>query len=162
MAPSTPSPFRGRARVGETTMPPTPNKTTRLHARELRKNMTDAERHLWQKLRGRQLAGIKFRRQHPIGPYIADFASLEIRLIIELDGGQHAQQQQYDQQRSAFLQNQGYRILRFWNHDVLQNTDGVLQEIIKHIQNPPYRKTQHPPSPKNDPLNPLPFQKNAP
>ena len=117
-------------------MPPTPNKKTLL-ARELRKNMTDAERHLWQKLRGRQLAGIKFRRQHPIGPYIADFASLEIRLIIELDGGQHAQQQQYDQQRSAFLQNQGYRILRFWNHDVLQNTDGVLQEIIKHIQNPP-------------------------
>ena len=105
-------------------------------ARELRKDMTDAEHRLWRRLRGGQLHGIKFRRQYVIGSYIADFAAPEIRLIIELDGGQHADQQAYDQQRSLFLQHQGYRVLRFWNHDVLQHTESVMTEILKHCQLP--------------------------
>ena len=103
-------------------------------ARELRKNMTEAEHCLWQHLRGGQLQGIKFRRQFVIGSYIADFAAPEIKLVIELDGGQHAAQQTYDQQRSQFLQNQGYQVLRFWNHDVLQQTEAVMTEILKHCQ----------------------------
>ena len=105
-------------------------------ARELRKEMTDAERRLWQHLRGGQLHGIRFRRQYVIGNYIADFAAPEIRLIIELDGGQHATQQRYDHQRTAFLQNRGYCALRYWNHDVLQQTGVVLAEILKHCQTP--------------------------
>ena len=105
-------------------------------ARELRKDMTDTEHRLWRRLRGGQLHGIKFRRQYVIGSYIADFAAPEIRLIIELDGGQHADQQAYDQQRSLFLQHQGYRVLRFWNHDVLQQTESVMTEILKHCQLP--------------------------
>ena len=103
-------------------------------ARELRKSMTDAERRLWRYLRSEQLNGIRFRRQYVIGNYITDFASPEIRLIVELDGGQHAIQQAYDQQRSAFLQSQGYRVLRFWNHDVLQQTESVLAEIRQYCQ----------------------------
>ena len=103
-------------------------------ARELRKDMTDAERHVWQHLRGRRLHGIRFRRQYVIGNYIADFAAPEIRLIIELDGGQHATQQPYDQQRTLFLQSRGYRVLRFWNHDALQQTEAVLAEILRHCQ----------------------------
>lgn len=102
------------------------------YAQKLRHNMTNAERRLWQKIRGRQLGNIKFRRQYVIGNYIADFAAPENRLIIELDGGQHTERQLYDQQRSTFLQAQGYRVLRFWNHDVLQRTDAVLAEILKH------------------------------
>jgi len=105
-------------------------------ARELRKDMTDAEHRLWRHLHGGQQHGIKFRRQYIIGNYIADFAAPEIKLVIELDGGQHAAQQTYDQQRSQFLQNQGYRVLRFWNHDVLQQTEAVMTEISKHCQLP--------------------------
>ena len=103
-------------------------------ARQLRKNMTDAERHLWQRLRGKQLSSIKFRRQQSIGKYIVDFVSFEQRLVIELDGGQHALQEDYDAVRSAFLQKQGYRVLRFWNHDVLQQTEAVLESILLHCQ----------------------------
>ncbi|WP_314777625.1 DUF559 domain-containing protein [Cardiobacterium hominis] len=103
-------------------------------ARKLRKRMTDAERRLWRHLRSEQLDGIRFRRQYVIGGYIADFAAPEIRLIIELDGGQHAMQQAYDQQRSAFLQSQGYHVLRFWNHDVLQRTENVLAKIRQYCQ----------------------------
>ena len=108
------------------------NEKLQNYARKLRHDMTDAERCLWQKIRGRQLGNIKFRRQYVIGNYIADFAAPEIHLIIELDGGQHTERQLYDQQRSLFLQSQGYRVLRFWNHDVLQRTDAVLAEILKH------------------------------
>lgn len=103
-------------------------------ARQLRKNMTDAERHLWQRLRSKQLHGIKFRRQQSIGEYIVDFVSFKQRLVIELDGGQHALQEDYDAVRSAFLQKQGYRVLRFWNHDVLQQTEAVLESILLHCQ----------------------------
>lgn len=98
-------------------------------ARNLRKNQTDAEKLLWSRLRSRQLEGCKFRRQEVIEPYIVDFVCLEPKLIIELDGGQHAGQQVQDEQRSLFLQGLGYRVMRFWNHEVLRETDAVLEAI---------------------------------
>ncbi len=98
-------------------------------ARTLRKQATDAEQHLWKRLRSRQLDGHKFRRQTPVGPYVVDFLCLEHRLVIELDGGQHADRQEKDQARSARLAGWGFRVLRFWNHEVLGNTEGVLEEI---------------------------------
>ena len=121
-------------RSGIKTMRTTRDLKLQNFARELRKSMTDAERRLWRYLRSEQLNGIRFRRQYVIGNYITDFAAPEIRLIVELDGGQHAIQQAYDQQRSAFLQSQGYRVLRFWNHDVLQQTESVLAEIRQYCQ----------------------------
>jgi very-short-patch-repair endonuclease len=102
-------------------------------ARALRKNQTDAEKLLWYRLRNRQLADCKFRRQQVIGPYIADFLCLEPKLIIELDGGQHATQQDQDQQRTRFLESLGYKVLRFWNHEVLNDTDAVLEVIRRAI-----------------------------
>ena len=103
-------------------------------ARDLREEATDAERRIWNKLRDRQIANAKFKRQQPIGQYIVDFCCHEGRLIVELDGGQHAQQQKkYDEKRDAFLEAQGYRVMRFWNHDVLQNTDAVLQTIYNYL-----------------------------
>ena len=98
-------------------------------ARALRKNQTDAEKLLWYRLRNRQLADCKFRRQQVIGPYIADFLCLEPKLIIELDGGQHATQQDQDEQRTRFLESLGYRVLRFWNHDVIRDIESVLDAI---------------------------------
>jgi very-short-patch-repair endonuclease len=103
-------------------------------ARKLRRTLTDAERAMWFLLRDRRLAGVKFRRQFPIGPYVADFASIQQRLIIELDGGQHADSER-DARRSAFLAADGWRVLRFWNNDALSNTDGVL-EAIQHALTP--------------------------
>jgi very-short-patch-repair endonuclease len=103
-----------------------------VRARQLRANATDAEALLWQRLRSRQLAGYKFRRQHPVGVFFADFACIEARLVVELDGGQHAsaEGQLSDERRSAALAAQGYVVLRFWNHDVLQQTDVVLERIL--------------------------------
>ena len=98
-------------------------------ARNLRKNQTDAERLLWNRIRNRQLSGCKFRRQQVIEPYIVDFVCLVPKLIIELDGGQHASQREQDERRSLFLQSLGYRVLRFWNHDVLREPDAVLESI---------------------------------
>ncbi|CAA9889672.1 conserved hypothetical protein [Candidatus Methylobacter favarea] len=98
-------------------------------ARALRKNQTDVELLLWQQLRNRRLCGYKFRRQFPIAAYVADFACLELKLIIELDGGQHADQVSYDNQRSLFLEQRGFKVIRFWNNDVIQNTTGILEAI---------------------------------
>src|SRR5215813_9567734 len=98
-------------------------------AKELRKNSTDAERALWRQLRAHRLVGYKFRRQQPIGQYIVDFVCFEKHLIIELDGGQHAEQVAYDGERSAWLQSQGFQILRFWNHEVLQDTETVMEVV---------------------------------
>lgn len=92
--------------------------------------MTEAERCLWRAIRGRQLLGCRFRRQHPIGPYITDFACVDQALVIELDGGQHQDQLEYDHQRSLFLAARSWRVLRFWNNDVLSNLDGVLATIV--------------------------------
>jgi very-short-patch-repair endonuclease len=100
-------------------------------AKALRKNSTDAEGLLWGKLRGRQLEGTKFRRQQPIDDYIVDFVSFEQQLVIELDGGQHARMKERDRERDRILEESGFRVLRFWNNDVLNNTDGVLQVVRK-------------------------------
>jgi len=105
------------------------------NARDLRKNQTDAERLLWQYLRNRQLCGQKFRRQFPIDSYIVDFVCLEVKLIVELDGGQHAKQIEYDQHRTEQLQKRGFKVIRFWNNDVLQNNAGVLESIRQEILN---------------------------
>jgi very-short-patch-repair endonuclease len=98
-------------------------------ARALRSGMTDAEQRLWNSIRGKQLLGHKFRRQHPIAPCIADFACLELKLVIELDGGQHQAQVTYDERRTAFMRMHGWTVLRFWNNDVLGNLEGVLATI---------------------------------
>lgn len=99
-----------------------------LRARRLRRDSTGAERLLWRKLR-EAFPTAKFRRQSPVGPYIADFLSCRHKLIVEVDGGQHALRQVKDERRTAFLETQGHRVMRFWNNDVLQNSDGVLQVI---------------------------------
>jgi very-short-patch-repair endonuclease len=102
-------------------------------ARKLRRNRTDAESRLWYHLRGRRLEGFKFRTQFPIGDYVADFCCEEARLVVELDGSQHADSET-DPIRSAALEAAGYQILRFWNNDVFQNTDGVLQMIADTLR----------------------------
>ena len=99
-------------------------------ARNLRRYQTDAEKRLWRYLRNRGLEGRKFRRQHPVGPYIVDFACLEKRLIIELDGGQHALQSEKDAERTEYLESRGFRVLRFWNNQVLKETSAVLEVIL--------------------------------
>ena len=106
------------------------------NARALRAGATDAERKLWQHLRSRQLHGLKFLRQLPIAGYIADFACVEARIVIELDGGQHLDRQAYDAERARKLAINGYRVLRFWNDDVLLRTQDVLDEI--HRQSRPH------------------------
>lgn len=106
--------------------------TAQANARILRRDMTDAERRLWSRIRGEQL-GVKFRRQHPVGPYIADFTSLSPRLMIELDGSQHQEQQRYDTQREAFFREQGYEVLRFPSNAPFINLEGVLQVIISRL-----------------------------
>jgi len=93
--------------------------------------MTFAEQKLWQALRGRQIEGCRFRRQHPIGPYIADFACLDKSLVIELDGGQHQERMEYDERRTAFLESLGWKVLRFWNNEVMSNLDGVLASVAE-------------------------------
>lgn len=113
------------------------------NARSLRSNLTDAERRLWSRLRGRQLNGFKFRRQYPVAGYIADFACVESKLIVELDGGQHAEQAHYDEQRTRRIETNGYRVLRYWNDEVLKRTDDVLEDILRKALTPPQ------PSPAN-------------
>jgi primosomal protein N' (replication factor Y) len=95
-------------------------------SQQLRRNMTDAERALWRELRHDQL-GRRFRRQYPVPPYIADFACVEAKLIVEVDGGQHADS--HEQERREYLHKPGWRILHFWNNDIFQNRTGVLQTI---------------------------------
>jgi very-short-patch-repair endonuclease len=100
-------------------------------AKQLRVNSTDAEYRLWQHIRNRQLDGWKFRRQMPFDHYIADFVCAELKLIIEIDGGQHAEVGLYDAERTKYLQSEGYQLVRFWNNEVLGNTDGVLERIAE-------------------------------
>ena len=101
-----------------------------LTARDLRRHMTAPERLLWYFLRAKRFSGRKFRRQHPIGPFIADFACVEHRLVIEADGGQHAESVS-DMSRTRWLENAGWRVMRFWNEDIMRRTDDVLEEIRK-------------------------------
>ncbi|MDP2618933.1 MAG: endonuclease domain-containing protein [Hyphomicrobiales bacterium] len=116
----------------------------RAHAKRMRSTMSDAERALWQRLRAHRFRGLGFRRQVPVGPYIADFVCQEARLVIELDGGQHgvAGEVLHDRRRTAWLAGRGYRILRFWNDEVLKNMDGVLRRIEEELRDtPPSRST---------------------
>jgi BirA family biotin operon repressor/biotin-[acetyl-CoA-carboxylase] ligase len=102
------------------------------NARDLRANMTDSERKLWSKLRAEQL-GVKFRRQHPLGNYIADFACLSPKLIVELDGSQHAARATYDAHRERFFRDHGFEVLRFATDEPLRNMDGVLAVIVEQL-----------------------------
>jgi very-short-patch-repair endonuclease len=124
-------------------------------AKRLRADSTDAERKLWARLRDRRLLGFKFVRQQPIGRYIADFACRDADLIIELDGGQHGGEQAitYDEERTRLIAERGYRVVRFWNNDVLTNADGVLQVIAGELQkapSPSLRYAKSDPSPKGE------------
>ena len=105
-------------------------------SRRLRAEMTDAEVRLWVRLRGKQIGGHRFRRQVPVGPYIVDFACVKAQLIVEVDGSQHLTLKG-DEERTAWLESRGFRMLRFWNNDVLQHTDGVLEAIrVALLQTP--------------------------
>ena len=101
---------------------------TNPHAGELRRNATDAEQRLWHHLRNRSLGGFKFRRQVTIGPYVADFACMECNVVVEADGGQHGPEA--DRDRTADLKRLGWQVVRFWNHDILNQTDAVLTTIL--------------------------------
>ncbi|MCX7607658.1 MAG: endonuclease domain-containing protein [Anaerolineales bacterium] len=104
-------------------------------ARQLRKALTPAERKLWAVLRGDKL-GVNFRRQHAIGPYIADFCCVKKKLIIELDGGQHLKQREYDEERTRVLKSLGYRVIRFWNDEVMKDIEGVIHAIRLALAEP--------------------------
>ena len=103
--------------------------------RKLRALQTEAEKKIWSRLRNRQLAGFKFRRQYPIPPYIVDFVCLEARLILEIDGGQHALRQDADERRTAALESRGFQVVRFWNNEVLSTTDAVLDRVLQVLAN---------------------------
>jgi very-short-patch-repair endonuclease len=108
------------------------------HAREMRKIRTEAEEKLWAKLRAKRFHSMKFRNQVPFsGDYIADFVCPSAKLIIELDGSQHADQKHYDEKRTLFFEQQGYSVLRFWNNNVLHNIEGVLEAILAAIMQSP-------------------------
>lgn len=130
---STPSPLRERAGVRA--------KLTKQLSKNLRKNLTKAEIKIWRHLKNRAMAGFKFRRQCPIGPYIVDFVCLEKMVVIEIDGGQHADQLKKDARRTAYLKSRGFEVLRFWNNEVLVDTDVVLSTILTVLVNSPSSPT---------------------
>jgi len=103
------------------------------NARHLRKTQTDAERRLWQLLRNRSLEGCKFRQQHPVGSYICDFFCIDRQLVIEVDGGQHAERIESEEERTSYLESRGYTVMRFWNHEVLTETEAVLEKVLNMI-----------------------------
>ncbi len=105
-------------------------------ARRLRSTSTDVERALWERLRARRLKGLKFRRQFPLSGYVADFVCIEAKLIIELDGGQHAERLAQDAHRTSVLEKSGFRVLRFWDNDVLKELEAVLDEILRAVEVP--------------------------
>ena len=111
--------------------------TQKSKAQLLRKNQTVTEKQLWRYLRNKQLAGFKFRRQHEVGVYIVDFVCPEKRLIVELDGGQHLEQFDYDLKRTGFLERKGYQVIRFWNNEVINELEMVLEEIIRKLESLP-------------------------
>jgi very-short-patch-repair endonuclease len=104
--------------------------------RKLRRDQTDAERTLWARLRSKQLRGAKFRRQQLIGPYIVDFINFDSRLVLEIDGSQHNEEEmrQKDEDRTMWLRERGYQVLRFWDNEVLQNVDSVLERILAALK----------------------------
>jgi very-short-patch-repair endonuclease len=118
-------------------------------ARQLRSRMTDAERKLWFALKDRRFAAVKFRRQVPVGPYVADFLCFDLRLIVEVDGGQHAESAR-DVERDKWLAHNEFRVVRFWNNDVLKNLEGVLTILAEEIDRTPHPTSSlrsTPPSP---------------
>ncbi|GLK59262.1 endonuclease [Azotobacter vinelandii] len=114
-------------------------------ARALRRGMTEAEQRLWYHLRAHRFLGLKFRRQAPLGRYIVDFVCMELRLIVELDGGQHAGQVAYDRRRDDWLRERDFTVLRFWNHQALQQTEAVLERIRLGVEQA--RARSSPPTP---------------
>jgi very-short-patch-repair endonuclease len=126
----------GELEGGKMPRPQRSNPKTKHHAVELRKEMTPAERKLWSRLRNDQL-GVNFRRQHAIGQYIPDFCSPKAKLIIELDGSQHLEQEDYDKERTKYLESQGYKVVRFWNKDVMNDIEGVILAIKHALENEP-------------------------
>jgi bifunctional enzyme CysN/CysC len=143
-----PSHRRGEARRGASDYHTYPISDTKKFARKLRKEMTSAEQIIWGLLRGKQL-GIKFRKQHPVGPYIADFACLNPKIIIELDGSQHANEHNLakDKKRSEFLNSQGFKVIRFWNNEVFENIDSVVETIYNSFNFE--QESSHPNPPPN-------------
>ena len=139
---TTPSPDKGRAGEGFRSAQQSPKfhpyaKHLTTYARANRKEPTPAENLLWQKvLRNRQFHGYKFLRQKPIGPYIADFYCAELNLVIEIDGDSHAEQAQYDAERSVFLASQGVHVLRYANRDVLGNLPGIYEHLQTQLKTP--------------------------
>ena len=115
-------------------------------AKQLRANQTEAERRLWNLVRNKRLAGARFRRQHPIGPYYADLFCFSAKLVVELDGSHHAEPDKatHDEIRTKWLTERGYRVLRFWNVDVFKNPDGVLETIMNALEQS--RPVQEPPA----------------
>lgn len=111
-------------------------------AKRLRKKLTETEKYLWNYLRNKQIDRFKFRRQQPIGKYIVDFINFEKKLVIEVDGGQHSIYKKKDVIRDKYLKKEGYKVLRFWDNEVLNNIEGVLEMIINNLS----------PSPKFSPL----------
>jgi len=104
------------------------------HAKQLHRNMTPAEAKLWTYLRAHRMIDVHFRNQHAIGKYVVDFCAPRRKLIIELDGSQHFEQEEYDAERTAFLETKGYRILRFWNNEVINDIEGVLRAIALALE----------------------------
>jgi len=133
-----PSPLAGEGKLSRSDSRERGRRISKLRARakDMRSDATDAEHRLWQIVRAHRFAGFKFRRQVPIDFYIADFVCFAQRLIIELDGGQHAASTR-DQDRDAYLQGQGFRVLRIWNNDLFENEEGVTETILSALQQPP-------------------------
>lgn len=129
-----PSPWGG---VGEGLLDKAYDRSPTIRARALPNDPTEAEKHLWRAIRSRQLMGTRFNRQVPIGPYICDFVSRARKLIVEVDGGQHAAALDQDRQRSDFLTARGYRVIRFWNNDVPGNIEGVVEMIMRALEDMP-------------------------
>ena len=105
-----------------------------IHAKRMRYAPTEADSTLWRQLRAGRLADYKFKRQQPVGNFIVDFVCFEQKLVVEVDGGQHADMQEWDEARTKWLQAQGFRVMRFWNHDVLQRRELVLEEILRRLK----------------------------
>jgi len=104
------------------------------NGRNLRRNQTPAEKKLWSRLKDRQLNGVKFRRQHAISNYIPDFCAVKEKLIIELDGSQHLEQTEYDEERTKYFESQGYRVIRFWNNQIMSDMNGVILAITYALE----------------------------
>ena len=127
------------------------------HARQLRRDSTEAERVLWQLLRNRQLGGHKFRRQTPIGPFFVDFVCMERRLVIEVDGSKHRQQAQYDDERTQALEFEGFRVQRFWNSEILTDLESVADSILMELEGGSAEGPSPSPSGRGDPNPRLPL-----